>query len=376
MFKQVLFFWAIFRKNPQGEGSQIAKQFGNRLIYKYQSITEKDRLVVFILVISAILLFSFKTTSGQGQDTLLARALEGYIEETSAFVGAKVQPDEKDFFLSQSAMFVEEISQIPPNVSQESFLPYQSLVSIFDGGQRNQVVKYTVQPGDNLSQIANDFGVSINSLVWANNLKDSDYLSPGQEIKIPPVSGVIHTVKKGDSIDSIAKKYSAKEDEIIAFNGLPKDGSLQIGHEIVVPGGKIQVAGQLVSYSSSVRFARLPDLGGFFGLPAQGYNWGRLHGRNGVDVANICGSPIYAAAGGAVIAARQSGWNGGAGKYIKLSHGNEIYTLYAHLSRLLVGPNESIVQGQLIGLMGATGLSTGCHLHFEVHGARNPLARY
>lgn len=238
------------------------------------------------------------------------------------------------------------------------------------------MVTYTVQPGDNLSRIANDFGVSINSLVWANNLKDSDYLSPGQELKIPPVSGIIHIVKSGDTVSSIAKKYSAKDDKIIEFNGLPIDGTLQLGQEIVVPDGKIQIAGRYVAYSSKVRFAHLPDLGGFFILPAQGYNWGRIHGRNGVDIANLCGTPVYAASEGAVIAARESGWNGGAGKYLKISHGNEIYTLYAHFSRLLVGPGQSVSNGQLIGLMGSTGRSTGCHLHFEVHGARNPLARY
>lgn len=359
MFRNLIFLTGFFRKS----------------LDRYKPYAENDRLVLLVLIVSVALLLSFKTTSGQGQQSIISRALEGYIEETAAFIDLNFEPQEDDFFLSQSSAVEKPANNAPSNIFQESLLPYQSIISVFDTGQRNQVVIYTVQPDDNLSQIANDFGVSINSLIWANNLKDSDYLSPGQELKIPPVSGVIHVVKKGDTIQSIAKKYSASEDKIIEFNGLPRDGSLQISQEIIVPEGKIQIAGQLVPYSSRIRFAHLPDLGGFFFLPTQGYNWSRIHGRNGIDVANICGTPIYAAAGGAVIAARQSGWNGGAGKYIKISHGNELYTLYAHLARLLVLGGEPVTRGQLIGLMGSTGLSTGCHLHFEVHGARNPFAR-
>ncbi len=342
----------------------------------YRRYAENDRLVLLFLMISVLLLLSFKTTSGQGQQSVISLALEDYIEETSAFIDLNFRPQEDDFFLSQSSTVEEAANNTFSNIFQESLLPYQSIISVFDTGQRSQVVTYIVQPDDNLSQIANDFGISVNSLIWANNLKDSDYLSPGQELKIPPVSGVIHVVKKGDTVQSIAKKYSGDEEKIIEFNGLPRDGALQLGQDVIVPEGKIQIAGQLVPYSSRVRFAHLPDKGGFFFLPTQGYNWGLIHGRNGIDLANLCGTPIYASAPGAVIAAQQTGWNGGAGKYIKISHGDELYTLYAHLSRLLISGGESVVRGQLIGLMGSTGKSTGCHLHFEVHGARNPLAKY
>jgi len=356
---EVFAFFGFFKKN----------------LAKYKSYAENDRLVLFVLIASVIVLFSFKTTAGQGQGTVLSLAVEDYIEETSAFINLNAEPADEDFFLSQTLSVSQDKTDSSRNVFQESFLPYQSLASIFDNGQRNQIITYTVQPGDTLGQVANDFGISVNSLIWANNLKDSDYLSPSQELKIPPVSGVIHIVKQGDTIQSIAKKYSAKEEKVIEFNGLPRDGSLEISRQIIVPDGKILLSGQYVAYTSNVRFARLPDLGSFFFLPVQGYNWGRIHGRNGIDVANLCGTPVYSAAEGSIIAARESGWNGGAGKYVKISHGKEIYTLYAHLSKLLVLSGEFVSRGQLIGVMGSTGRSTGCHLHFEVHGARNPYAR-
>jgi murein DD-endopeptidase MepM/ murein hydrolase activator NlpD len=123
------------------------------------------------------------------------------------------------------------------------------------------------------------------------------------------------------------------------------------------------------------QFSHLPNLGDYFKLPTFGFNWGRIHGRNGVDIANSCGTPIYAAADGAVTVADPEGWNGGFGKYIKISHPNGTETLYAHASKLLVFPGQNISRGDKIMLMGTTGRSTGCHLHFEVHGARNPLAK-
>ena len=81
-------------------------------------------------------------------------------------------------------------------------------------------------------------------------------------------------------------------------------------------------------------------------------------------------------ADGSVAIADASGWNGGFGKYIKLIHTNGTETLYAHATKVLVSVGEAVARGQLIANMGTTGRSTGCHLHFEVHGARNPLAKY
>ena len=157
MSRLTLIFWGIFKEK----------------LNKYQNLLERDRLVFFILIIISALLLSFKTTSGQGQDTLLGKAIENYfIEETAAFINLNLQPEENDFFLSQSGAVSEADSNTSGNIFQESFLPYQSILSVFDNGQRNQVVTYTVQPDDTLSQIANDFGVSANSLIWANNLKD------------------------------------------------------------------------------------------------------------------------------------------------------------------------------------------------------------
>ncbi len=98
-----------------------------------------------------------------------------------------------------------------------------------------------------------------------------------------------------------------------------------------------------------------------------------MHGNNGVDIAAPLGTPVVASAGGTVIIARSSGWNGGYGLYVVISHSNGTQTLYAHLSSVNVSVGDSVSKGQVIGKVGNTGKSTGPHLHFEVRGARNPF---
>ena len=271
------------------------------------------------------------------------------------------------------------------SVQQTALLTFNSmendLSSLKDGEhQSSQVVIYDIQEGDTLSFIASDFGVSVETIIWANNLNNVNSIKPGSELKIPPIDGIIHKVKKGDNIKNIAKKYGADEEKIIAFNALPKDGAIQTEVELIIPGGRIiaspKTSNSIAAVNSAIkRFAYLPDLGGFFMFPTAGRNWGRIHGRNGVDVANSCGTPIFASADGSVAASDAVGWNGGFGKFIKLLHANATETIYAHASKLLVVSGETVQKGQQIALMGTTGRSTGCHLHFEVHGAKNPLAK-
>ncbi|QSX04691.1 M23 family metallopeptidase [Sedimentibacter sp. zth1] len=93
-----------------------------------------------------------------------------------------------------------------------------------------------------------------------------------------------------------------------------------------------------------------------------GPRWGRFH--RGVDIANNIGSKIYAAGNGTVI---ESTYNSSYGYYITIQHKYGFRTRYAHLSRRYVTVGEKIKQGDVIALMGNTGLSYGSHLHFEIH---------
>jgi len=89
--------------------------------------------------------------------------------------------------------------------------------------------------------------------------------------------------------------------------------------------------------------------------------------HKGIDLAAPEGTPYYAAADGTVIwATYDGGWNGGAGNWIVIAHGNGLVTKYMHSSAVYVRPGQTVTQGQNIGAVGNTGNSFGAHLHFQV----------
>lgn len=239
---------------------------------------------------------------------------------------------------------------------------------------RDQISIYVVREKDNLSSIAKMFGVSVNTIVWANDLKRNDLISPGQTLVILPISGVQYEVKAGDTIQSIAKKFKGDVDEIIGFNDLSLGGKLVAGQTIIIPDGESYVVSSGVYSRNPYRGGGGPSYDGYYMRPISG---GRktqgIHGYNGVDLATYCGAPIFAAASGNVIVGRTYGWNGGYGLYAVVSHANGTQTLYSHLKSIIVQTGWNVVQGQVIGYVGSTGNSTGCHVHFEVRGARNPF---
>lgn len=239
---------------------------------------------------------------------------------------------------------------------------------------------YVVRVGDTLSDIARMFEVSVNTIIWANDLGSSRAIRPGQQLVILPVSGVDHTVAKGDTLASLAKKYRADAEEIAEFNGLPIGAALTVGTVLIVPGGELTPPPGPVS---SARVAVNPYRGGsgsavegYFSNPLPGATLTQsIHGWNGVDLGAPRGTPIYAAADGTVIIARgNGGWNGGYGNYVVITHANGTQTLYSHMSRVIPVVGQSVIRGEIIGYVGNTGHSTGYHLHFEVRGAKNPFA--
>ncbi|MCI0477527.1 MAG: peptidoglycan DD-metalloendopeptidase family protein [Anaerolineales bacterium] len=256
---------------------------------------------------------------------------------------------------------------------------------------RRDVVKYTVQPGDNVSSIADDFEVSADSLLWANGkLEDNpDMLSVGQTLNIPPVSGVLHTVQNGESVRSIADKYKSKKLDTNAlvqnivnfeFNQERHDfkGSdyvLTNGQFLMVPGGTKPYQPRVVyAYSGPIPATAARGTGAF-GWPVSGRITQKFWSRHlGIDIGAPKGAAVLAADSGYVI---QSGWsNVGYGFMILINHGNGYLTRYGHLSTLNVEVGDSVKKGQLIGRVGSTGNSTGPHLHFEIiRGAvhRNPF---
>ena len=247
----------------------------------------------------------------------------------------------------------------------------------FGGNNQNQkeVTDYTVQPGDTLQSIATAYNISVNTLLWANDLTSSSTIKVGQSLAVLPVDGVLHVVKSGDTVFGIAQTYKAQSADIISYNSLANQDDIYVGDILIVPGG--------VMPKKAIINNQIPLADNFFIFPVQGHITQGLHYYNAVDIANKCGTPIYAAAAGVVQRAVSNGaWNAGMGNHITILHSNGTVTYYGHLMTLLVKSGDKVYTGQNIAFMGGApgmagaGDSTGCHMHFEVVGARNPLAKY
>lgn len=257
-------------------------------------------------------------------------------------------------------------------VSTPRILTTQTLGSIFgesSSDDKKEVTEYTVQPGDTIALLSEKFGISTNTIASANGISKSSALKAGQTLTILPVSGLLHVVKSGDTISEVARVYKSKIDDVIAFNNLANEGDIFIGDILIVPGGIVPAK------PSVAAVATLAD--NFFIFPAEGKVTQGLHYYNGVDVANKCGTPIYAAAAGTVQRAVANGkYNAGKGNHINILHASGVVSYYGHLMTLSVKPGDAVNVGDRIALMGTTGASTGCHVHFQVMGAKNPLAKY
>ncbi len=142
-----------------------------------------------------------------------------------------------------------------------------------DGG----VKIYTVKEGDTISSIAAKHHITINTILWANDIENVDSIMPGDKIFILPVAGLKYVVKKGESLDKIAKKYKADKEKIISFNDLPANGEIKEGQEIIIPGGQKETQETRRSNSLVARRSYATPTGGTPKISG----WKKLDGKAG-----------------------------------------------------------------------------------------------
>lgn len=233
---------------------------------------------------------------------------------------------------------------------------------------RDRAETYTIEEGDTLGSIADQYGLNLSSVLWANNLTFRSTIRPGQNIVIPPVDGVIYKVKNGDTLSKIARTYGTDTDKIIAFNKLASADDLRIGDELVVPGGEPPAPVVRRTAPVTSLFTAPTGTGSVSGswlwptdgrVITQKYGWR----HTGLDIDGDYSTRSYAAADGVVI---YSGWRNGYGNTVEVDHGNGVVTRYAHHSKNLVSVGDTVAKGQALANTGSTGRSTGTHLHFEV----------
>jgi LysM repeat protein len=362
-------------------------------------------IIAMVLVVGVLnLQTSIVRAEGFGERSLMyalvaedaGRIVQEYASDDSALSVSAVEYRERtgvSMALTQMSAVLEEGTVVP----EDGLYGGGALVAAplsdtqevsFVATDRSDIESYAVAGGDTLSSIANKYDLSINTLLWANNLSVTSVLQPGDTLTILPLDGVVHTVSSGDTIAQISYDYDIDQQTILDYNGMSSGSVLSIGNELVVPGGEKQASTRSTSSAISSLFtapstASAPTTissgqatgSGYLVWPTdlrvitQYYNWR----HTGLDVDCYYDNYNYASDAGYVTF---SGWNGGYGYVIDVDHGNGIVTRYAHNAALYVSAGQYVSAGEAIGLCGTTGYSTGTHLHYEVivNGVKkNPL---
>jgi murein DD-endopeptidase MepM/ murein hydrolase activator NlpD len=258
---------------------------------------------------------------------------------------------------------------------------------------RIEVLTYTVERGDSLFAIADNFGLKPETILWGNfeTLQDNPHtLQPGQELNILPLNGTYHQWREGENLFRVADYYGVDPLEIVQYPGNNLDiydfdldnPSFEIGQMLIVPGGERE----LVDYGPPAITRNDPAIAATYGPGHCGtiytgavgvgvFIWPTterwLSGYHytppihpAIDIAGSIGNQVWASDSGVVVYA---GWsNYGYGNLVVIDHGNGWQTLYAHLNNIFVGCGQSVFQGDVIGALGTTGNSSGAHLHFEM----------
>lgn len=291
-----------------------------------------------------------------------------------------------------SSSFVkdEEVSAAT-EVELSSDQSTEDMLSSTEDSDGPTITTYIVQKGDTLSGIAEKFGISVNTIRWANDLTEkTSKIAIGDDLVILPVSGVEYTVKKGDTLSGIALKFDASQDDILKYNDIERD-AITVGTQLVIPGAEPLVvatpkttpktstkptSSKTVAESTTSKTSTVSDTSGY-AVPVRGILTQGIHDRSAVDFGVPVGTAVNAFKDGTVIVAKNSGHNGGYGSYVVINHEGSCQTQYSHLSSVLVSVGDKVSQGEMIARSGNTGRSTGPHLHFNVNNCGgNPFTKY
>lgn len=288
------------------------------------------------------------------------------------------------------------VFEIPdPEVSTVSLDRITKMDTTLPEKPRYEIRKYTVVEGDTVFGIADKFNLNPSTILWGNLYilgDDPHRLFPGVEINILPKDGVLHRWSAGEGLNGVSRYYDVTPEDIINWpgNNLNPDEigdyaapNIEPGTDLFVPGGQRDfitwsapritrdnpaVARNIGPGACGVIMDGAVGIGTFIWPAPQrfisGYDYSPSTNHFGIDIGGHLGDALYASDNGVVV---YSGWNDyGYGYMVVIDHGGGWQTLYAHMSEIYYGCGASVFQGDVIGLMGSTGNSSGPHLHFEM----------
>ncbi len=228
-------------------------------------------------------------------------------------------------------------------------------------------ISYRVKKGDMIGFIADEFGVTQDTIISVNNIHASRLIQIGQYLKIPSMPGILYTVREdGETVESISKKYNVDAQKCSSVNNLGLSEKLSAGKSLFVPYAELdwvtrqEINGDLFTKPLKTRFY----YSSMFGWRTSPFDSSKRTFHGGIDMACAKGTPIYAALPGKVSAC---GENAVYGKYVIVSHHSGYKTLYGHMNEILVRKGQFVDTNTRVGRVGSTGMSTGPHLHFTVY---------
>jgi len=358
---------------------------GLTIFFVIFNLTQKTQAVSSEEITGRTFLSEIISSEFSGDDQLI----EEYFDEESA-----ITPVQQTYLDNLTAVRVQPVAEmdVPEddalfesgNIQGGEVIVKPDLAATSKGVRpRESIIDYVIQAGDTVSTIAAQFGISVNTILWENNLTAYSLIRPGKTLTILPMTGVTHSIKRGETLSSISTKYGVEQNEILEANKLGSAEMLAVGKKLIIPGGRRIVAAAPAAPSAAA--GSLTDLfkpeslksvvSNKLAWPTVGaritqyYSW-RHHA---IDIANKTGTPIYACDAGVIEIA---GWGTGYGNQIVIDHGGGRKSRYGHLSKFYVVKGQAVQKGEVIGLMGSTGNSTGPHLHLEyiINGVKyNPL---
>lgn len=238
---------------------------GKLLKIPYFKVIAVFCVVLIVLFITTAIAGSFDDFTESSEDETMT--MQGSFIYATEYLNPYEEIIEESYF---NGDFFNESSVI---VQNSAFVANNSpaAVSPFLASERSGIIAYEVQSGDIPSEIASMFGITTNTLLWANNLSAWSKIKVGQKLVILPVSGVKHTVKSGETLNTIVKKYKGDMEKTIALNGLPANGSLAVGKDIIIPDGQKPV--EYIRANSYASYT--PEELGPYGDTSHGFPWGQ-----------------------------------------------------------------------------------------------------
>lgn len=345
-------------------------------------------------------------TSKTYTDDVVINVLDKSIFEEAVNQIIKVFVDEKDYNkyklnsqekITNTGKIIESIyiqnemtiKQNKISTSDMIFTNTSDLSKYLLFGTLEEQKKYIVKPGDTIEKISYNNKLSVEEFLIANKEfnDSSNLLYDGQEVTLGILKPAFKTIEEDYVVEFEDSNYKTEiiydnsmlsgvervkqqgvngknkvSKKVKKINGEVKNAVVIESQEIVPAQNKIIVRGNGTISIGRVGNWAWPTKTPYVITSSYGWRWGKIH--KGLDISGTGhGSPIYAANDGVVLESRYDSFNG---NFIVINHNNGYYTIYAHMSALLVKKGDIVTIGQQIGKMGATGYAFGAHLHFGV----------